>query len=35
LITLEQRGWPVKPAAGRLAEELHKALGRLRDIVSA
>ena len=35
LVTLEERGWPVKPAAGRLAEELHKALGQLRDIVSA
>jgi hypothetical protein len=35
LVTLEERGWPVKPAAGRLAEELHKALGLMRDIVSA
>jgi hypothetical protein len=35
LMTLEQRGWPVKPAAGKLAEELRKALGTLRGIVSA
>jgi hypothetical protein len=35
LVTLGERGWPVKPAAGRLAEELRKALGQLRDIVSA
>jgi hypothetical protein len=35
LVTLEERGWPVKAAASRLAEELRKALGELRDIVSA
>ncbi len=35
LVTLEERGWPVRPAAGRLAEELRKALATLRDIVSA
>ena len=35
LVTLEERGWPVKPAAGKLAEELRKALGQLRQIVSA
>ncbi|HEX8579576.1 MAG TPA: hypothetical protein VF655_08285 [Allosphingosinicella sp.] len=35
LVTLEERGWPVKPAAGRLAEELRKALGTLREIVAA
>jgi hypothetical protein len=35
LVTLGERGWPVKPAAGRLAEELRKALAQLRVIVSA
>lgn len=35
LVTLEERGWPVKPAAGKLGEELRKALGQLRVIVSA
>ena len=35
LVTLEERGWPVKPAAGKLAEELRKALAELREIVSA
>jgi alpha-D-ribose 1-methylphosphonate 5-triphosphate synthase subunit PhnL len=34
LVTLEERGWPVKPAAGKLAEELRKALGQLRETVS-
>jgi hypothetical protein len=35
LVTLEERGWPVKAAAARLAQELRKSLGELRDIVSA
>ncbi|HEY0148335.1 MAG TPA: hypothetical protein VGB70_04965 [Allosphingosinicella sp.] len=35
LVTLEERGWPVKAAAARLCEELRKALGTLREIVSA
>ena len=35
LVTLAERGWPVRPAAGRLGEELRKALGELREIVSA
>jgi hypothetical protein len=35
LVTLEERGWPVKPAAGKLAEELRKALRQLSEIVSA
>jgi hypothetical protein len=35
LVTLEERGWPVQAAAGKLAEELRKALGLLREIVSA
>ncbi|HEY0084525.1 MAG TPA: hypothetical protein VGB65_01315 [Allosphingosinicella sp.] len=35
LVTLGERGWPVKPAAARLAQELRKSLAELRDIVSA
>jgi hypothetical protein len=35
LLTLTERGRPVAPAADRLAAELGKALGELRDIVSA
>jgi hypothetical protein len=35
LVTLEERGWPVKPAAAKLAEELRKALRQLSEIVSA
>jgi hypothetical protein len=35
LVTLEERGWPVKAAAGKLGEELRKALRQLRKIVSA
>jgi hypothetical protein len=35
LVTLAERGWPVKAAAGKLGEELRKALGQLREIVSA
>lgn len=35
LLTLKERGLPVRAAAGRLAEELHKSLRRLRVIVSA
>ena len=34
LVTLEERGWPVKPAAAKLAEELRKALRQLSEIVS-
>jgi hypothetical protein len=35
LVTLEERGWPVAAAAGKLGEELRKALTILREIVSA
>jgi hypothetical protein len=35
LVTLDERGWPVAAAAGKLAEELRKALSALRAIVSA
>ena len=35
LVKIAEHDWPVKAAAGRLAEELHKALRKLRDIVSA
>jgi hypothetical protein len=35
LVTLEERGWPVASAAGKLADELKKALAMLRAIVSA
>ena len=35
LVTLEERGGPVGPAAGRLAEELRTRLRELADILSA
>ena len=35
LVALRDRERPVEPAAARLADELRKALGRLRAIVSA
>ena len=35
LLLLTERGWPTRPAAERLSEELQKALGELAKIVSA